>query len=301
MTYINNTLEITNLYKKYNGATYFSLENINMNFTPGIYGILGANGAGKSTLFNILSGIIDQTSGQVLFNGNDISLNIENFKGHIGYMPQNQTLYPNYSIKRFLYYIASLKGINRKEIDKEIDRVLKVTELIDIKDRRISSLSGGMKQRLLISQTLLADPDILILDEPTAGLDPKQRIIIRNFLSKISEEKIVLISTHVVSDIEHISKEIVIIKKGKLILKDTPDKILSKFENISYESEIDSLDTPYFLENYNVSQMQIRANGNNYIKICGDFPKPIEYKSYKFKKSNTNLEDVYLYLFEGGD
>lgn len=301
MTYINNILQIKNLCKKYKNANNFALENISMDFTPGIYGILGANGAGKSTLFNIISGIIDKTSGEILFNGEDVSNNLENFKGHIGYMPQNQMLYPTYSLKRFLYYIASLKGIDKKEIDNEINRVLKITELYDIRDNTISSLSGGMKQRLLISQSLLSDPDILILDEPTAGLDPKQRIIIRNFLSKISKDKIVLISTHVVSDIEHISKEIVIIKKGQLILKDTPDMVLKNFKNISHETEIDPSDADYFLKNYNVSQMQIRGNGKNYIKICGDFKESMNYKSYKFSEADVDLEDVYLYLFEGGD
>lgn len=301
MTSINNVLEIMNISKKYRGVDFFSLDNINMTFTSGIYGILGANGAGKSTLFNIISGILNASSGKIIYNNKEITLNnIEEFKENIGYMPQNQMLYPNYSIKRFLYYIASLKGIEKKKIDSEVERVLNITELFNLKDRIISSLSGGMKQRLLISQALLSNPDILILDEPTAGLDPKQRIIIRNFLSKISKDKIVLISTHVVSDIEHISKEIVIIKKGKLVLKDRPENILKKFENIACETDIDSVDSAYFLENYNVSQMQIKSNGRNYIKLCGDFSSPIKYKNYEFSKADVDLEDVYLYLFEGG-
>lgn len=293
-----NKLEIRNLNKKYRGADFFALKDVNISFTPGIYGILGENGAGKSTLFNIIVGILEKTSGEICFKGENIDKDIEGFKGHIGFMPQNQNLYPNYSLKKFLYYIATLKKVKARDIEKEVNRVLEITELEGLKDRKIGSLSGGMKQRLLISQALLTDPDILILDEPTAGLDPKQRIAIRNFLSKISEDKIVLISTHVVSDIEHISKEIVIIKKGEIILQAKPEEVLKQYSNISMECEIGSQDTDYFLDKYNVSQIQIRANGKNYIKICGDFTENLDLKSYKFKPADVNLEDVYIYLFE---
>lgn len=295
----NKYLLIENLSKTYKGNDFKSLDNLSLSLSPGIYGILGANGAGKSTFFNILTGLIPQSEGSIYYKGEDVSEDIEKFKGHIGYMPQNQALYPSYTLERFLTYIGTLKGLGRKDIKDEVTRVLEVTELLDLRKRKISSLSGGMKQRLLISQALIKDPDILILDEPTAGLDPKQRIAIRNFLSKISADKIVLISTHVVSDIEHISKEIIIIKEGKLILKDTPENILKEYENIAFEAEIEASKVKYFLDHTNVSQMQIRANGLNYIKITGDFDNPPIIEGVKFEKAKVDLEDVYLYLFEG--
>ena len=295
----NKYLLIENLSKTYKGNDFKSLDNLSLSLSPGIYGILGANGAGKSTFFNILTGLIPQSEGSIYYKGKDVSEDIEKFKGHIGYMPQNQALYPSYTLKRFLTYIGTLKGLSRKDIKDEVTRVLEVTELLDLRKRKISSLSGGMKQRLLISQALIKDPDILILDEPTAGLDPKQRIAIRNFLSKISSNKIVLISTHVVSDIEHISKEIIIIKEGKLILKDTPENILKEYEGIAFEAEIEASKVKYFLDHTNVSQMQIRANGLNYIKITGDFDNPPKIQGVKFEKAKVDLEDVYLYLFEG--
>lgn len=295
----NKYLLIENLSKTYKGNDFKSLDNLSLSLSPGIYGILGANGAGKSTFFNILTGLIPQSKGSIYYKGKDVSEDIEKFKGHIGYMPQNQALYPSYTLERFLIYIGTLKGLSRKDIKDEVTRVLEVTELLDLRKRKISSLSGGMKQRLLISQALIKDPDILILDEPTAGLDPKQRIAIRNFLSKISADKIVLISTHVVSDIEHISKEIIIIKEGKLILKNTPENILKEYENIAFEAEIEASKVKYFLDNTKVSQMQIRANGLNYIKITGDYDNPPQIEGVKFEKAKVDLEDVYLYLFEG--
>lgn len=295
----NNHLQVLDLTKRYPGADYNAIDHLSLEFTPGIYGILGANGAGKSTFFNMLTGIIKRSDGDILYDGKSIFENLEAFKGHIGYMPQNQALYPNYTVEKFLYYIATLKGVSRSKIKGEVERVLKVTEVYEIRNRKIRALSGGMKQRVLISQALIGDPDILILDEPTAGLDPKQRVIIRNFLSKISQDKIVLISTHVVSDIEHISKEIVIIRSGQLVLKDMPERILEHYKDIAIEGEIESEKSELFLENYNVSQMQIRSNGNNYIKICGDFEQAPILQGVPFTRARVDLEDVYLYIFQG--
>lgn len=299
MKYSNNYLEVKNLTKRYKGSKINALNNISIDFTPGIYGILGANGAGKSTLFNILTGIIDKTEGSIYYKGKDIFKDIEKFKSNIGFSPQNQMMYPNYTVERFLYYIAALKGVLKKDIDKEVKRVLSVTELYDVRGKKISDLSGGMKQRLLISQALITNPQILILDEPTAGLDPKQRVNIRNFLSKISKNKIVLISTHVVSDIEHIAKEIVILKKGEFILKERPEEILKIYENNVIEGEVSPEYTEYFLQNYNVSKLQVKSNGKNYIKICGDFTENQIINNIHFKKGQVELEDVYLYLFKG--
>ena len=212
----------------------------------------------------------------------------------IGYMPQQQEMYPDLSVKKFLKYIGVLKGIDGKQLDNIVDSAMEITDLTNLQKKKIGELSGGMKQRVLLSQAILNDPLLLILDEPTAGLDPRQRVLIRNFLSKTSKDKIVLISTHVVSDIEYISKEIIIMDKGRIIIKDTPQNILKKYENITLESYIDNDDIEEINKKYKVSQMQLRSDGKTYVKIYGDFDQIPEGFSY----ASPNLEDIYLYLFE---
>lgn len=294
-----NHLVIRNLYKKYAGSSLYALSDVSLDLTPGIYGILGANGAGKSTLFNILTGIIDKTEGEIFFNGQDISKMPEEFKGQMGYMPQQQALYPDLSVEKFITYMAVLKEIPKKSLKEEVNRALQATDVEHLREKPMSALSGGMKQRVLISQALLANPQVLILDEPTAGLDPKQRVIIRNLVSNLSKDKIILISTHVVSDIEHISKEIIILKKGEVILQDTPQGILEKYERIVYESVLTNEDLKEVQDHYEISQMQMRADGQVYVKIYGDFTEPPKTESVTFHPAAVDLEDVYLYLFDG--
>lgn len=296
---MENSLSIRGLSKKYSKSEDYALNEIDLELTPGIYGLLGANGAGKTTLFNILTGIIEKSNGQISFKGEDVFKDIEAFKCKIGYMPQQQDLYPDMTVAKFLTYMAVLKGVLRFGIKEEVSRVLEATDIREIKDRPIATLSGGMKQRVLISQALLNDPEILILDEPTAGLDPKQRVIIRNLISKISRDKIILISTHVVSDIEHISKEIIILKAGRVVLKDSLQRVLDKYKDIVYEITCDDFEFEQISASYKISKMQVRADSSIYVKIYGDFEETPIVGDRLFNKAIVDLEDIYLYIFSG--
>ena len=208
-----------------------ALIDFDYEFTDGVYGLLGPNGAGKSTLMNIITQNIPMDrDGEILWNGEDIPTLQARYRRRIGFMPQQQELYPSFTAARFIGYLAVLKGIKREKIDSEIERVLDLVELSDCADQKLGGFSGGMKQRVLIAQTLLGNPKLLILDEPTAGLDPKQRVITRNLIASLAKDKIVIISTHIVSDIETIADKILLIKQGELIDEGTVPELCAKVE-----------------------------------------------------------------------
>ncbi len=215
--------------KKKSFKNKLALHNVSMELECGIYGLLGPNGAGKSTLMNIITGNIRPTSGSVLWNGIDICDLGEKFRSIIGYAPQQQGLYNTFSGRRFLSYMAALKGIPKKEGKQEIERVLSYVNMQEAADRVIGTYSGGMKQRILIAQAILGSPKLIVLDEPTAGLDPKERVRIREQIKALSGDKIILVSTHVVSDIEPIAKEILLIRSGSIIDRDTVENLCQKY------------------------------------------------------------------------
>ncbi len=222
-----NSLRLKNVSKHY-GAKQ-ALNGLNVTFTDGICGLLGPNGAGKSTLMNIITqNITCDKGGEVMWNCVPIAKAGADYRAVIGFMPQQQELYPTFTARRFIGYIAALKGIEPKKISEETNRVLSLVELSDDADKRLGGFSGGMKQRVLIAQTLLGDPKLIILDEPTAGLDPKQRVITRNLIHDLSKDRIVIISTHIVSDIETIADRILLIKEGVIIDDGTVDELTQK-------------------------------------------------------------------------
>lgn len=224
-----NKLALNGVNKHYGDK--HALIDFDYEFTDGVYGLLGPNGAGKSTLMNVITQNIPMDKdGEILWNGKDITKLQANYRRKIGFMPQQQELYPSFTATRFLGYLAALKGIKREKIQSEVERVLNLVELSDNADQKLGGFSGGMKQRVLIAQTLLGNPKLLILDEPTAGLDPKQRVITRNLIASLAKDKIVIISTHIVSDIETIADRILLVKQGELIDEGTVPELCAKVE-----------------------------------------------------------------------
>lgn len=220
-------LEVRNISKFYNDKCV--LNDISLELTEGIYGLLGPNGAGKSTMMNIITGNLSADKGMVFWNQIEISKWKEVYRSLLGYAPQQQGLYDTFTGRRFLSYMGTLKGIAKRKIASEIERTASYVNLMDKIDMPINTYSGGMKQRLLIAQAMIGNPKLIIMDEPTAGLDPKERVRIRDKIKELSKGKIILIATHVVSDIQTIAKEVIILKAGEIIAKDTVDSLCSQF------------------------------------------------------------------------
>ena len=208
-------LVIDRLSKQYKNK--IAVDRVSVKLTKGVYGLLGANGAGKSTLMRMICGILKPTSGTVTFDGMDVET--EAFRSILGYLPQDFGYYPEFSGRDFILYIAALKGIPKREAKRKCDELLKLVSLDDVADKKIKTYSGGMKQRVGIAQALLNNPKLLILDEPTAGLDPKERVRFRNLIEKLGDDCIVILSTHIVSDVEHISDQVMMMKDGRFIFQ----------------------------------------------------------------------------------
>lgn len=226
-------LEIKNVTKQYNQKTV--LNNVSLTLTDGVYGLLGPNGAGKSTMMNIITGNLPADNGNVLWDNADICKLKDAYRSLLGYAPQQQGLYDTFTGKRFLSYMGTLKGISKKELAAEITRCTEYVNLSEKIDLPINTYSGGMKQRLLIAQAMMGDPKLIIMDEPTAGLDPKERVRIRNKIKDLSDGRIILIATHVVSDIQSIAKEVIILKEGEIIAKDSVDALCRQFNSDDLE------------------------------------------------------------------
>ncbi|MCD8187235.1 MAG: ATP-binding cassette domain-containing protein [Ruminococcus sp.] len=244
---MNDVLKLEKVNKHY-GKKKHALCDFSFEFTNGIYGLLGPNGAGKSTLMNVITDNLlpDKDGGKILWNGEETRVLKEKFRSRLGFMPQQQNLYESMTAHTFLNYIAVLKCIDKNTAKSEISKIVERVELTDAIDKKMGGFSGGMKQRVLIAAALLGDPDLIVLDEPTAGLDPKQRVIIRNMVSDLSKSKIVIISTHIVSDIENIVKEILFIKEGYLIDSGTIPKLIEKVDG--EEKTLENLYMQYYGE-----------------------------------------------------
>ena len=218
-------LKLKHVTKKYGDKV--ALDDFSFTFREGICGILGANGAGKSTMMNLITDNLKRDEGKILFGGRDIRYLGRDFRRVLGYMPQQQGMYAGMTAESFLVYIAELKEIPRREIRAEVDRVLDMTGMSEVRHHRIRSFSGGMKQRVLLAQALLGDPKVLILDEPTAGLDPKERARLRDHIYHLAQDRIVLLATHIVSDIEAIADSVLLLKDGKLLRSGTPEELIA--------------------------------------------------------------------------
>ena len=288
-------LVIKNVSKTFGNVT--ALKDFSMEFKTGIYGILGANGAGKSTMINLITDNVARDSGekggQILFNGEDILKLGKKFRSIVGYMPQQQGFYDDFSAKAFLKYMAAIKQIPRKKANKQIDELLEIVNLTGSAHKKVGGFSGGMKQRVLLAQALLGDPKILILDEPTAGLDPKERISIRNHIAELSKDKIILFATHVVSDIECIADKVMLVKKGELVIVGTPEELIDSMHDKVAEITCTLDQISLLQEQYKVGNIRQRSNGLS-LRIVGD-ELPEEFERVN---SNIDLEDVYLYYFE---
>ena len=226
---------IDRLTKQYQNK--IAVDRISLRLQPGVYGLLGANGAGKTTLMRMLCGILKPTSGTITFDGCDVSS--EAYRAELGYLPQDFGYYPEFSGMDFLLYMASLKGLTKTEAKRKINTLLETVGLVEVAKKKISTYSGGMKQRIGIAQALLNDPKIIILDEPTAGLDPKERVRFRKLIQEWGKDSIVLLSTHIVSDIEHIADYVLLMKAGQLIYQGSAEKIenLEQFYLEEFEEE----------------------------------------------------------------
>lgn len=282
-------LKIDNVSKKYKGDIW-GLRDFSLTLEPGILTLLGPNGAGKSTLMQILATITKPSEGKVTWNGIDITKFPDNLRAVLGYLPQEFGIYPNLTAIEFLEYIAALKGIDRQSARKRIQELLHIVNLFDARNRPLGDYSGGMKQRAGIAQALLNDPQLLIVDEPTTGLDPQERVRFRNLLSDLAGERIVILSTHIVSDAESTATRIAIINKGRLLTDATPERLLQKAEGKVWEWVISSTELISIRQQYIISSTVRRGDGVH-IRVIADTPP-----SNTASSVAPTLEDAYLDL-----
>ena len=282
-------LTITNLSKKFWDFT--AIDNLNVTMTTGVYGLLGVNGAGKTTLMRMMCTLLKPTDGAICYNGKDIFDMDSEYRKLLGYLPQEFGFYPEFSIKDYLLYIASLKGIRPIVAKKRVKELVEKVGLQKVVNKKMKNLSGGMKRRVGIAQAMLNNPKILILDEPTAGLDPNERIRFRNLISELAEDRLVLLSTHIVSDIEYIANEIWLLKDGKLMHTGTPEEVINSMPEKVWECCVEKNKVSDFMNKYKISNMKSEAKG--VILRIISLEKPVA----NAKCMEPSLEDVFLYYF----
>ncbi|MGL4879410.1 ABC transporter ATP-binding protein [Paraclostridium dentum] len=286
-------LVLENINKSFKDKIAVSDFNVTLN--NGIYGLLGPNGAGKTSLMRIIADVSNATSGEVYLNGKSKSELGADYRSLLGYLPQDVGFYKTFTAQKFLEYVSALKGLEKEYSKIKIDELLKFVNLEKDRNRKIGKFSGGMKQRLGIAQALLNDPEVLILDEPTAGLDPNERIRFKNLISEISKDKIVILSTHIVSDVEFISNEIIIMKEGKLVEKNTPNELLKSIRGKVHSLRIRE-DMLHKIQNkFKVSNI-VREKDHILVRVVGH--ENIHIKDVDVKDENPSLEDLFLYYFD---
>ena len=280
-------LMVEDLCKNYRGSVQ-ALRNVRISLRPGVLGLLGPNGAGKSTLMRILATVTRPSSGRVLWNEKDIAQNPDALRNVLGYLPQDFGVYPNLNAHEFLEYLAAVKGIEIVAAKKRIGELLDLVNLTEAAKRPLGGYSGGMRQRVGIAQALLNDPQLLIVDEPTAGLDPEERVRFRNLLSELSGERIVILSTHIVSDVEAVATQIAILAHGQLLAHDAPEGLLAKMLGKVWEVVVPSGDLPTLRQRYLISSTAHRSDGVHARVVADAAPVP------EARPLEPSLEDAYL-------
>ncbi len=272
-----------------------AVDRVSLSMKPGVYGLLGANGAGKTTLLRMICGVLTPDSGEISLDR--FSVKEEEYRNCLGYLPQKFGYYPNFTAWDFLMYMAALKGIPRNRAKVRIEELLEAVNLKGLEKKKIAAFSGGMKQRLGIAQALLNNPKLLVLDEPTAGLDPKERVKFRNMISRLGKERIVILSTHIVSDVEYIADEILLMKEGSILHKGSLPEILKPIEGKVWECKVNPSEEAQILEQYTVVNMREDVQGT-FLRVVGE-----ESPSEDAVSVEAALEDLYLYYFagEGGE
>lgn len=282
-------LQLQNLSKQYGDK--YAVSDVSVSLKPGVYGLLGANGAGKTTLMRMICGVLKPTSGSITLNGKTIEELGEKYYTHLGYMPQYFSFYPDFTAREFMLYMAAVKGLDRKQAKRRTEELLKLVNLSDVADKKIKSYSGGMKQRLGIAQAELGNPSILILDEPTAGLDPKERVRFRNLISDFAKEKIVILSTHIVSDVSYIADTILMMKQGQILLQEPMATVTNSIKGKVWELLVDERTATEYSRQFTVVNLH---HENNMVRLrIVDEVAP----SADAQTVEPSLEDLFLYHF----
>lgn len=285
-------LKTCGLTKQFGSKT--AVKDLNITLTNGVYGLLGANGAGKTTLMRLLCNLQAPTSGQVFLGGKNITGLGERYRALLGYLPQHFGYYPDFSALDFLLYVSAMKGLEEKAARKKSKELLEAVGLSREAKQKIKTFSGGMKQRLGIAQAMLNDPHILILDEPTAGLDPKERVRFRNLISAFSKDRIVILSTHIVSDVEFVAEDIIMMKAGQVLHFGNPQKILSEIDGKVWECTVPTDSAEKYAAAYNTSNLRHTGENRTVLRIIADRP-PMKNAA----RVQPTLEDLYLFYFKG--
>ena len=284
-------LEIRHLTKKYGDFT--ALKEVNLSLDKGVFGILGANGAGKSTFLNLITDNIPRTEGEILYNGKEILTLGASFRKKVGYTPQLQGMYEDFSAGQFLRYIGSLKGMKHKRCKEQAMELLELVGLKQVAHKKLGAYSGGMRQRVLLAAAMLDDPEILILDEPTAGLDPEERIRLRNHIAELAKDRTVLLATHVVSDIECIAEKVILMKKGEILRFGSPIELMEEIQGKVREFTGSFEEVSRLKEIYGKGQIMRRRAG--FVFRAAEEELPEEFVPV----DDVTLEDVYLFYAEG--
>ena len=282
-------LKIEHLSKQFKDKT--AVNDVSTTLTPGVYGLLGANGAGKTTLMRMICGVLKPTSGRICLDGKTIEELGENYYAHLGYMPQDFGFYPDFTAREFMLYMAAVKGLDKQEAKTRTEELLKLVNLHDVADKKIKSFSGGMKQRLGIAQAELNAPDILILDEPTAGLDPKERVRFRNLISDLAKEKIVILSTHIVSDVSYIADTILMMKDGAFLLQEPMATVTDSINGKVWELLVSDREAAEYSSRFSVVNLH-HENGKVRLRMIHDTVPAADAMTVP-----PSLEDLFMYHF----